>query len=62
MYLDTCIGDTCIDIGIDLTSLWSIMHRYRFTYSVIWSIAYWYWFTKKLCIDPISGYGPAQDH
>jgi len=21
MYLDTCIGDTCIDIGIDLTSL-----------------------------------------
>jgi len=29
MYLDTCIGDTCIDI--DLTSLYSIVHRYRFT-------------------------------
>jgi len=21
MYLDTCISDTCIDIGIDFTSL-----------------------------------------
>jgi len=27
LYLDTCIGDACID----LTSLQSIVHQYRFT-------------------------------
>jgi len=40
LYLDTCNSNTCIDIGIDLTTLQSIVHRYRFT--------------KKLSVAPIS--------
>ena len=29
LYRDTCIGDTSIDVGIDLTPLQSIVYRYQ---------------------------------
>ena len=54
LYRDTCIGDTSIDIGIDLTPLQSIVYRYRFT--LFSSIVHRYRLTQKLSIAPISGY------
>jgi len=42
VYPVTCIRDTCMDIGIDLTSLLSVVYRCRFT--------------QKLSNVPISAY------
>ena len=53
MYRDTCIGDTSIDTGIDLTPIQSIVYRYRLT--LFSSIVYRYRLTQKLSIAPISG-------
>ena len=56
LYRGTCIGDTSIHIGINLTPLQSIVYRYRLT--LFSSIVYRYRLTQKLSIAPISA-GPA---